>query len=79
MAQINLSDAESLVLLDFLSRFSNDDVLTIEHPAERRILWDLCCLLEKQVVEAFDPRYQQLLDKARSLVENCGVSPDEKS
>jgi hypothetical protein len=73
MAQITLTDAEALVLLDFLSRFSNDDVLAIQHPAESRVLWDLCCSLEKQVAELFDSRYQEALNKARLLVAEGGA------
>jgi hypothetical protein len=66
--QITLSDAEALVFLDFLSRFSDNDTLAIKHPSEERVLWRICGVLEKQVVEVFDPNYLQLLDNARTLV-----------
>ena len=68
MADIKLTDAEALVLVEFLSRFSDSEVLAIQHPAEERILWDMCAMLEKQVVELFDPRYHELLENARTVV-----------
>ncbi len=50
---IELSSAEALVLFEFLSRFSDENKLEIEDQAEARVLWDMCCLLEKQLVEPF--------------------------
>ena len=70
MATIELRPEEALVLVEFLSRFTQDETLTIEHPAEERILWDLCAVLEPQVVELFDADYVNKLGTARIRVAN---------
>jgi hypothetical protein len=68
MAKIELKPEEALVLIDFLLRFRDKKVLSIEHPAEEHALWDLCAVLESQVPELLDPGYSNKLDNARSLV-----------
>jgi hypothetical protein len=65
---IELDPAEALVLFDFLTRFSDKATLEIEDQAEARVLWDVCCLLERQLVEPFMPDYYNLLEKARDEV-----------
>ncbi len=65
---IELSSEESLVLFEFLSRFSNDHKLEIHDQAEERVLWNMCCDLEKTLVEPFRPDYADLLQKARDAV-----------
>jgi hypothetical protein len=68
MAKIELTGNEALVLIDFLIRFSNEEKLTIEDPAEKQILWDLCAMLESQVPELLDSNYKILLQKARQEI-----------
>ncbi len=71
MSRINISltKDESLVLFEFLSRFSqNDSKLTIEDQAEERVLWNLCCDLEKILVEPFQSNYGEILKEARDKV-----------
>lgn len=63
--RLELTADEALVLFDFLSRFSDTDVLAVEDKAEQRALWNVCCLLEKQLVEPFLANYDQLLRQAR--------------
>jgi hypothetical protein len=66
---ITLSRAESLVLFEFLSRFSKTEKLVIEHAAEERVLWDICAVLEEKLVEPFEEDYDSILQTARgSLV-----------
>ena len=65
---IDLTPSEALVLFEFLSRFSDEDVLTLEDQAEERVLWDLCASLESVLVEPFAENYQELLDRARAEV-----------
>ncbi len=65
---IELSSAEAIVLFEFLSRFSDKDNLEIQDQAEARVLWDVCCSLESQIVEPFVPNYVELLNKARDEV-----------
>ena len=68
MTTIELRPDEALVFFEFLARFSQDKTLTIAHPAEERVLWDVCCVLEKQVAELFDPDYATKLAAARTNV-----------
>lgn len=66
---LSLTKDEALVLFEFLSRFSeSNSKLTIEDQAEERVLWNLCCDLEKNLVEAFCGNYDELLEKARERV-----------
>ncbi len=64
--EVRMTPDEALVLFEFLSRYSNRDELRIEDQAEQRALWNLLCLLEKQLVEPFDPNYLELLKAARN-------------
>lgn len=65
---LRLSKSEALVLFEFTSRFSEKQKLSIEDRAEERVLCDICCLLEKQLVEPLKPEYAALLTKAREVV-----------
>ena len=65
---ISLTRAESLVLIAFLMRFRDDDLLAVEHEAEQQLLYDLCCVVENQVHELFDPKWNDLLKQARQAV-----------
>jgi hypothetical protein len=65
MTTLQLSRSEAIVLFEFLSRFSEDDVLNIEDQAEERVLWDLCCDLESKLVEPFAENYSDILANAR--------------
>jgi hypothetical protein len=68
MATVEFKPEEALVLVDFLIRFRDKELLAIEHPAEEHALWDLCALLESQIPELIGPGYDEKLDRARSLV-----------
>ena len=65
---LNLTKDEALVLFDFLHRFSDTDKLTIKHDSEKRVLWDINCLLESALLEPHDSKYDKLLEKARLSV-----------
>jgi hypothetical protein len=75
---VRLTPDEALVLFGFLSRYSDSDQLRVEDQAEQRVLWNLCCLLEKQLVEPFKPNYMGLLKSARSRVRNERVTDSEQ-
>jgi len=62
---IILSRDEALVLDDLLSTFSNQSAVEISHPAQRRVLQNLGCLLEKQLAETFKPDYKERLEIAK--------------
>jgi hypothetical protein len=71
--KLELSKSEALVLFEFLSRFSNPPhKLEIQDQAEGRVLWDMCCYLEKRLAEPFDTDYRQILQKARDIVRDKG-------
>ena len=65
---LRLSKSEALVLFEFVSRFSDAQMLSIEDQAEKRVLWDIGCLLEKQLVDPLTPDYAAALAKAREVV-----------
>lgn len=69
IVNLSLTKDEALILFEFLSRFSeSDSELTIEDQAEERVLWNLCCDLEKILVEPFQENYGELLNQAREKV-----------
>lgn len=63
--RVDLTADEALVLFDFLQRFDDEGELTIRDQAEERSLWNLHCLLQKQLKEIFEPGYTELLAAAR--------------
>jgi hypothetical protein len=65
-----LSRAEALVLFELLSRYSDKDVLSIDHPAEQRVLWNLCARLEKMLTEPFASNFGEILERARNAVQD---------
>ena len=66
---LKLTKNESLVLFEFLARFNDEDRKELfEDQAEERVLWDIECLLEKQLVEPFRKDYKELIQKARNEV-----------
>lgn len=71
--EISLSQSEALVLFEFLSRFSESGRLVVDDQAEERVLWDVCCLLERDFVgplrvDGLGAHYRDLLRKAREDV-----------
>ena len=66
--QINLSRDEAVILFEFLSRFSNEEVLEIEDQAESRVLWNILCDLEKVLTEPFSEKYTEILETAREKI-----------
>jgi hypothetical protein len=65
---LEITSDEALVLFDFLARYSEHNELRIDDQAEQRVLWNLCCVLEKSLPELFDSNYKKLLADARSRV-----------
>ena len=63
--ELKLSKEEALVLFEFLSRFSEEDKLKIDHKAEEQTLWNLQGSLEELLAEPFSSDYNLLLEKAR--------------
>ena len=67
---IDLTNDEALVLFEFLSRYSKNEQLKIEHQAEQRVLWNLEAILEKALVEPFKKDCAQLVLEARERVKD---------
>ena len=67
--KLEITNDEALVLFEMLSRFSDTDVLSIEHQAEQRALWNLTCVFEKIISEAFDDDYKKSLEAARERLQ----------
>jgi hypothetical protein len=65
---ISLSNAEALVLFDFLSRFASQDKFDIQDQSEQRVLWDMLATLEKVLVEPLSATYEVSLSAARAAV-----------
>ena len=68
--KISLTKDEALVLFEMLSRYSDSEKLNIEHQSEERALWNLNCLLEKQLVEPLKENYSELLQAARDRLKD---------
>lgn len=66
---LNLSDDEALVLLEWLSKFNEE-----EHPSlfqdqsEQRVLFDLEAQLENIVSGIFETDYKEILSRAREKI-----------
>ena len=47
--RLDLTSDEALVLFELLARFNDDEILSVKDQAEERALWNLHCLLQKQL------------------------------
>lgn len=65
---ISLTAEEALVLFEFLTRYSDEGVLRIEHQAEERVLWDVQCVLEPQMDTINNRNYEEEVAAAREAV-----------
>ena len=63
--QISLTADEAVVLFEIVRRFSDTDLLTIVDQAERRALWNLCCIFERGALSSFAGEWPDLLRQAR--------------
>ena len=64
--QLELTEDEALVLFEFLARFDDSEILSLVDQAEERALWNLHSLLQRQLVEIFDPNYETMVEAARA-------------
>ena len=65
---LQLTNAEALVLFEWLARVDSSESLTFEDQAEQEVLWRVECMLERALVEPFEANYNELLDEARRQV-----------
>jgi hypothetical protein len=66
--QIELTRREAIVLFEYLRRSDDAEEYAFVDQAEQRVMWDLECILEKQLTEIFAPDYREQLDAAREAV-----------
>ena len=65
---VELTRNEALVLFEFLRRCDDENEYSFVDQAEQRVLWDVECVLQKQLVEIFSPEFGILLNAAREQV-----------
>ena len=66
---IELTKEEAIVLFEFLRRFNkNEDSQIFEDQVEQRVLWDIECILEKELSEPFQTDYDIIVKNARDKV-----------
>ncbi|RBW62489.1 hypothetical protein DS884_02495 [Tenacibaculum sp. E3R01] len=66
---IELTNDEAIVLFEFLARFNeSDDLSRFEDQSEQRVLWNIECILEKELSEPFISNYQDIIKIARENV-----------
>jgi hypothetical protein len=65
---LRLTKEEALVFYEFVARFSDNAKLSIEDQAEERVLWDICCMFESQLVAPLSTQYASALASARQKV-----------
>ena len=75
--KIELNKDESIVLVDFLIRFRENEKIDFIHEAEKQILYDLCALLEQEVPELLNLDYKKSLEVARDNVANLDYENQE--
>ncbi len=61
---VEFTRKEALVLFEFLRRCDDEEKYAFADQAEQRVLWDLECTLESQLVEVFSDNYTELLRTA---------------
>ena len=66
---ILLTEDEAIVLFEFLGRIKESNGSnSFEDQAEERVLWNIECILEKELSEQFRADYQEIVKKARENV-----------
>jgi hypothetical protein len=70
-----LSRDDALVLFEWLNRMDakrHDLRDIVDDPAEQRALWNLICLLERELSEPFTAAYRDAVDEARRRLRDDG-------
>ena len=68
--KIEITKNEALVLFEFLSRYSDTDILSIKHAGEKQALLNLACTFEKTLPEPFSSDYKKTLESARQKIQD---------
>jgi hypothetical protein len=73
---IRLTHDEALVLFELLHHWEDQGGVTQpDHHADQIALWNLSCLLERELIDPFDPAYDRLLSEARTHLAGESESP----
>jgi hypothetical protein len=75
---ISLERHVALVLFEYLTRLADSEGFGSEGRAEQVAVWTVICDLEAILVEPFDPRYGELLQRARRQTRNYGKEETEQ-
>ena len=63
---VSLTGDEALVLFDLLHRWEEDEQVSApQNDAEQVALWNPSAVLERALVEPFNPHYRELVEEAR--------------
>jgi hypothetical protein len=66
---IELTKSEAIVFFEFICRFNEiEEFDQFEDQSEQRILWDIECMLEKELSEPFRADYLEIVAKSRENV-----------
>ncbi|HEX8683718.1 MAG TPA: hypothetical protein VF707_15480 [Ardenticatenaceae bacterium] len=66
--RIELTRAEALVLFEFLYVTNEQNRFQFADKAEQFVIWYVIARLEKELDELFDPKFYELLERARDEV-----------
>jgi hypothetical protein len=73
---IRLTRDEALVLFGLLYHWEDQDRVTQpKHHADQVALWNLSCLLERELAGPFDPAYDRLISEPRTRLAGQPESP----
>jgi hypothetical protein len=75
---ISLERHVALVLCEYLTQLAETAGFRAEGRAEQVAVWTLLGALKSILVEPLDPRYAELLERARRLTKNYGIEEAEQ-
>ncbi|NNJ25414.1 hypothetical protein [Alienimonas chondri] len=65
---ISLSDAQALVLFEWLTEQEEKGNFSFDHEAERAVVWEIQAQFKNTLPELFRSDYKALLEEARAKV-----------
>ena len=66
---LNISKDEALVLFEWLAKFNDDNSIAM-HPVEQQVLFNLECILEKELSEPLGENYHEIVASSRERIMN---------
>jgi len=65
---VELTQKEAIILFEYLRRCDEEGTYRFIDQAEKRVLWNVECLLERQLTAIFDQNYLALLKDAWAAI-----------